>query len=97
MPRRIATDGKQLYRAVITTTVTRQGEDPRSRTEVYGPYNRTNEAAALITREKNDAERENFRFGPDGMVTHKHGSPWTERAEEGHVEKATVNWERVGA
>lgn len=94
MARDIARDGKDLYRAVITTTTTREGQEPFVDTYTRGPYNLASTAQALITREKKDAERLTRRFGRDS-ANHADGLSWTEKTATGYVEKAETVWRRV--
>ncbi len=51
MARSYVGDGKEVFRAVITTTVTEDGKEPRVFVRTYGPYNTAAPAKAMVSRE----------------------------------------------
>ena len=102
MARHIAADGLELFRTVVVTTDVREGEEPRTTTSYYGPYNKVGTARAQLTAEQRAAERVTAhsravaRPRAESPAPDLYGS-WrpTVRTVTGHVERANVTWEAV--
>ena len=102
MARHIAADGLELFRAVVVTTSTREGEEPTTRTSYFGPYNKVGTARAQVTAEKRSAEylNANSRAHERRRESSPNPALWsnwkpTFREVTGHVEKANVTWEQI--
>ncbi len=92
MARHIAADGLELFRAVVTETRTREGEEPKSFTAFYGPYNNIGTAKSMVTREQREASYTNNR---NAAYARRTGTAATVVTVSGRVEKANVSWEPV--
>jgi hypothetical protein len=93
MARRMAADGLELFRAVVTETRTRDGEEPTTSTSYFGPFNKVGTAKAQVTMEKRVAE---YATANSRRLA-AHLSEWkpTVVVVTGRVEKAAVTWEAV--
>lgn len=91
MARHIAADGLELFRAVVTTTRTREGEEPTVYTSYFGPYNKVGTAKAQVTSEQRSAA---FSNRHNVLMQRRRDASWkpTVTTVTGHVEKANVTW-----
>lgn len=94
MARDYVADGTDVFRAVVTVTMTfDDGREPTVRTRTYGPYGTAAPAKARISSAQNDARWDN-EFHDYRMYV---GSPKRTTVVEGRVEKAAITWTDINA
>lgn len=92
MARYLDPEARSMFRAVITTTTEKEGQEPSVYTAYFGPYSHKSTAKAQITAEERAAARRvsnNARF----YIVKGESAPTI--TVTGRIERSPVAWEHT--